>query len=360
MVVLALSVAGLVLLAGPHGEGGEATTARAVLAPPGEILRSLKSDDPERRVRGFVRWHTWRASLSDEDKRLANRFLGAEAWVGVLADEVLYDMESRRRRLSAYKLLNRVGGQRVFPYFVWSIEEAVDTGQSHPALGFFKNMLHLPSYVRWFFLKKGDPTVLEHLPATADWLRVRSRIGRRWRDRAAPECRWKPLQVEAFEDDLSAPSPARRRLAIRALTTHGRYGGIRASGRYRDLLTDADPSVRLTAIRSLAVRACPEARGLLKRMVEDERASTETRRAALRAVVNCGTARDWTVEWMIENLPDWPEALDPEVRACLVSLRPGRREDRRGYTDFVRKMADRAEADRTRRVVLAALKEMED
>ncbi|MFQ5411969.1 MAG: HEAT repeat domain-containing protein [Phycisphaerae bacterium] len=333
-----------------------------LLAPPEEILRLWQSDDPESHIEGFAAWHPWRSTLDAPRRRAANRFLARDEWFDVLAHEVLYDMEGPRRRLTAYKLMRRLGGQRRFPYFLWGIEVTAPHRPPPASLVFFAldSMLTQSGYLKHFFERYGDRTVLTHLPDRGGWSVVKRRIRSRWKDvEGPPHQTWKPLKVEDFEADLSHDDPARRRLAIRALTNHRRCEGIARNARYRVLLADSDETVRLAAALALSIRACPEARGRLKRMVENPRERMEVRRAALYAVARCGKAPVWTAEWMIGGLPEWPEALDDAVKDCLVRLCPEEEMDRLKYVSFLDRLLERMEGDRERRVTAAAAREME-
>lgn len=334
------------------------TAAEEMLAPTAETLRLLTSDDPEEHVKGFAAWHEWRKTLSSEQKRAANRFLANERWLRVLGDEVLYDMIGRPRRLSAYKLLRRIGGQRVFPYFLWGIRKGSQRLEVVPGFGFLKAALSQGYCVKRFFRRHGDPTLLEFLPKGFEWQMVNDQIKRRWVERDDPPRQWEPFDAEEFVKDLSHVVPARRRLAIRALTTNEETGGISLKFRYRPLLGDADASVRLVAAEALTVTSCPEARGALKRMVEDNQASLKLRQTCLYAVVHCQKARQWTAEWMIDSMPTWPAALDRTVQACLVKLSPSWNADSRPYASFLRRKVQRVEDARVRQVVEEALAEL--
>ncbi|MFQ5502992.1 MAG: HEAT repeat domain-containing protein, partial [Phycisphaerae bacterium] len=332
-----------------------------LLAPSDEILRMWQSDDPESHLEGFATWHAWRSTLDAPRRRAANRFLARDEWFDVLAHEVLYDMEGPRRRLTAYKLLRRLGGQRVFPYFLWGIDDGKAGPQAEKSILFhaLDPMLSQSGYLKNFFRRYGDPSVLVHLPNGGDWFAVKQRIQSRWETDGPPHQTWMPLKVEDFEADLSHDDPARRRLAIRALTTHLSGEEIAKNARYRTLLADPNDSVRLVAVRALTARPCPLARGRLKRMVENSLEPTEIRRAALYAVARCGKAPIWTAEWMIEGLAEWPEALDGAVKDCLVILQPKYEMDRLKYSARLDTLLERIKDERTRRVTIAAAQEME-
>lgn len=348
-----------VLANGVQFDGGgpstqPATTTEEVLAPSPEVLRLLSSEDPENHLEGFAAWYQWRGGLPTEKKRAANRFLARERWLTALGDEVLYDMTGRRR-LSAYKLLRRISSPRVFPYFLWGIREGPISPPAFPGVGFLRSLLNQSQYVKRFFRMHGDPTVIEFLPDDFDWRRARRKIERRWADREPPERNWEPFKVEDFVSDLAHAEASRRRLAIRALTTNLRSGGIVEDHRYRPLLSDRDAGVRLIAAEALTLTSCPAARGALKRIVDDDEAPLALRRMCLYAVVHCHKARRWTAEWMIDSVPTWPAALDETVQACLVQLCPGLKPDKRSYVSFLRRVLERNESSRVRRVVEGAL-----
>lgn len=328
-----------------------------MLAPSADILRRFQSDDPEKHVEAFAEWHAWRATLESSQRRAADRFVARLASFDVLADVILYDFDGPRRRLTACKLAKRIGGQRLYPYFLWGLGDTYEYRPFH-TLGFLRTMLNQADYVKSYLERHGDPTLIEHLPDYACYDVIR-RIEQRWQDKPPPEKTWKPLDVETFVRDLSPSAPpARRRLAIRALTTHGIEGGLTTEGRFRPLLEGQDDSVRLAAARALTVRPCPEARGLLKRMAEDASLPLETRRVCILAVVRCGKARQWTAEWMIDSLAEWPPTFDATVRQGLVELGPPPDKDLGVYEKFLRRRLRLIEDERTRGVVLAALKEM--
>ncbi len=362
---IGLVVVSVVLVPGGAVWGQEAAsqpTSRpdsepALLAPAADILQRFRSDDPEQHVEAFAEWHTWRSTLESSERRAANRFVAKLEWFDVLGHVILYDFDGPRRRLTACKLAKRIGGQRLYPYFLWGLDETYEY-EVFDTLGFLRRMLKQSDYMKSYLKRHGDPTVIEHLPEHACY-DVIARINRRWEDKPAPEKTWEPLDVEGFVRDLlpSAPPP-RRRLAIRALTTHGTEGGIVTEGRYRPLLTGKDGSVRLVAATALTVRPCPEARGLLKRMVEDASLSSQTRRVCIVAVVHCGKARRWTAEWLIDGLAEWPPSFDETVRESLVRLGPPPNKDMGDYAGFLRRRLRQTEDERTRRVVTAALKEM--
>ncbi len=332
-----------------------------LLAPSNEILRLWQSDDPESHIEGFAAWHAWRSTLDAPRRRMANRFLARDKWFDVLAHEVLYDMEGPRRRLTAYKLLRRLGGQRVFPYFLWGIDNGNPERHLEKSILFhaLDPMLSQSGYMKNFFARHGDPSVLAHLPDNGGWFAVKRRIQSRWETDGPPHQTWKPLKVEDFEADLLHDDPARRRLAIRALTTHLSSEGIAKDARYRTLLADPDETVRLAATRALTARSCPAARGRLKRMVENSHEPTQIRRAALYAVARCGKAPTWTAEWMIEGLAEWPDALDEAVIDCLVLLRPKEEMDRLKYCARLDALLEGIKDERTRRVTVAAAQELE-
>jgi hypothetical protein len=328
-----------------------------MLAPASDILQRFQTDDPEKHVEAFAAWHAWRSTLESPQRRAANRFLARPEWFDVLAHVILYDFDGPRRRLTACKLAKRIGGQRLYPYFLWGLGETSDNTGSG-VFGLLARMLRQSAYVKSYFRRYGDPTVIDHLPAYACYP-VIAGIMRRWKDKPPPEKNWEPLDVEAFVRDLSpSATPARRRLAIRALTTHGTHDGITTDGRFRPLLTGKDNSVRLVAATALTVRPCPEARGLLKRMAEDASLSEETRRVCIVAVVHCGKARRWTAEWLVDSLADWPPSFDATVRESLVRLGPPTNKDMGLYAGFLRLRLRQIEDERTSRVVDAALKEM--
>ncbi len=328
-----------------------------MLAPSEDILRRFRTDDPEQHIEAFADWRAWRSTLESDQKRAANRFVARLEWFEVLAHVILYDFDGPRRRLTACKLAKRIGGQRLFPYFLWGLSGEYEF-RGFDTLGFLRTMLSQSEYMKSFFKKHGDPTVIDHLPEYASYDVIR-RIKRRWKGKPAPEKLWEPLDAEAFVRDLSpSATPARRRLAIRALTTCGTHGGITTEGRFRPLLNCKDTSVRLVAAKALTIRACPEARGLLKRMVDDTSLPLGTRRVCIVAVVHCGKARRWTAEWLIDSLADWPPAFDATVRQGLVELGPPPRKDMGVYERFLRRRLRQVEDERARGVVRAALKEM--
>ncbi len=329
----------------------------AVLGPASDILERFRTEDPEQHIEAFGEWHAWRSTLESEQRRAANRFVAKLEWFDVLANVILYDFDGPRRRLTACKLAKRVGGQRLYPYFLWGLDETYDY-QVFDTLGLFRRMLNQSVYVKSFFRRYGDPTVTDELSAHMCYEAVAG-IQNRWKDKPPPEKTWKLLDVEQFVRDLSpSAKPARRRLAIRALTTHGTHGGITAEGRFGPLLSGKDDSVRLVAATALTVRPCPEARSLLKRMVEDASFSSETRRVCIVAVVHCGKARRWTAEWLIDSLADWPPSFDATVQESLVRLGPPPSQDMGVYARVLRRRLLQIEDERTHRVVNAALKEM--
>ncbi|MCG8404499.1 MAG: HEAT repeat domain-containing protein [Phycisphaerales bacterium] len=349
--ILALSQGTVLVAADP---ASQPASTLELLAPPSEVLHLFEGDDPEKHIEGFANWHAWRSTLTGRKRRAANRFIARDDWLNVLAHEVVYDFESEARRLTAYKLLRRIGGQQVFPYFLWGMGSEADQVRSR-GFGVPIQLVHQPSYVRFFFKRYGDPTVIEFLPDASDWFPVISRIERRWTGKEPPKRAWEPLQVERFEADLRDPTPSRRRLAIRALTTNGRYGGIVKENQYRKLMSDEDESVRIVAARSLIAAPCPEARGLLKRIVENEAASIELRRLALEAVVRCGKARRWTAEWMIAGMADWPPELDSKILASLILLQPPFPWEQQRYIRFLQQQLKWVQEDRARGVIEAAL-----
>lgn len=357
LLIIAISWCGAVA-----AEADDATTQPAsepeLLAPPPTVLSLLRTNDPEKHLEGFSAWHKWRLSLPYKKKPAANRFIARDEWFDVLSNEVLYDIEDDARRLSAYKLLRRIGGQRIFPHFLWGMGTRNDEVHSN-GIGILNKYVHQPSYIKWFFKKYGDPTVISFLPDEFDWYFVTRQINRRWKGKDAPEQKWEPLMVEDFEEDLTHPEPSRRRLAIRALTTNRRYGGIVNKDQYRKLLVDEDESVRLVTVRALMITPSPEARGLLMRMVEDGEAMIELRRSALKAVIRGCRARQWTAEWMIASIIDWPEALDDAVQDGLVRLRPTTSQSYVSYLRFLHRELERVQDERRKRVIGGALKELE-
>ena len=331
------------------------------LAPSVEILRVFRSDDPEEHLAGFAAWYAWRGSLEFQQRRAADRFLGREEWLSVLADEVMYDMESRSRRLAAYKLLKRIGGQRVFPYFLWGMGDRKDLSPPQGGNLFqlaivasLRRLSNQSAYVMSFFKRYGDPTVIEFLPEEYEWMAAIERIQRRWSNKDSPHRDWEPLTVDSFVTALSDEEARKRRLAIRALTTNRRCGGIAAENRFRSILKDPDDSVRTVAAKALAVTPCPSARGMLKRIAEDQTVTIELRSACLYAIAKCGTARQWTAEWMLENVVEWPEAMDPTVRDCLSQLRPSAPAERKRYEVMLERLCRRLNDDRVRRIIDSA------
>lgn len=324
------------------------------LAPPAEVLALLESGDPEKHVDGFQAWHAWRAELSSELRGRARDFITHPRFFQALADEILYDFEDPRARLSACKLLARFGGQRAFPVFLWSVSDGEFDWNADAEGSFFSRLLYQPAYIKWYFGQHGDPTVIEYLPRYRYHQEIQL-IQDRWRDRPAPEKKWILLSVDDFVADLKSGDPARRRLAVRALANCGHSQARLDFDRLSPLLADSDESVRLAAARVLGVVTCPELRGPLKRIVEDDHASIELRSAALLAVVNCGKARNWTAEWIVESIPDWPAGLDNVASRALVRLCPPRDQAWGPYRDFLRnRLADARDA-RTRAVLERSL-----
>ena len=170
------------LAAGPSIADEPPTTQSAadapLLAPSNEILRLWQSDNPEAHIEGFATWHAWRSKLDSPQRRAANRFLTQDKWFDVLAHEVLYDMEGARRRLTAYKLMRRLGGQRVFPYFLWGIDNGKPGRHLEKSILFqaLEPMLSQSGYMKTFFRRYGDPSVLTHLPIGGDWFAVNPTI----------------------------------------------------------------------------------------------------------------------------------------------------------------------------------------
>ncbi len=331
--------------------------AEQLLPPPADILADLDSGDPERHIEGFRAWHAWRGSLSSAQRVHARNFIARDRYFQVLADAVIYDVEEHAVRLTACKLLARFGDQRVFPIFLWSVSDDYDTWHGDPVGGLLTRMFYQPAYIKWYFGRHGDPTVIEFLPPYAWWQEI-DRIRTRWADKSPPAKNWEPLRPEDFVSALADSSPVRRRLAVRALATCGKSEAKFDHDMLAPLLDDPDPLVRLTVARVLSVVPCPAMRGPLKRLVEDDAASDELRAASLIAVARCGVARNWTAEWIVECLPEWPEALDSAAQKALVNLSPPPDGAWGPYRDFLGRRLEDARNPRVRKVLQAAIGEI--
>ncbi|MFQ5422707.1 MAG: hypothetical protein ACE5F9_01875 [Phycisphaerae bacterium] len=332
--------------------GPTATQPAAELAPPSEILLLLRSDDPERHIEGFAAWRRWRAGLDSDQKRSAERYLGRPRWLTALGNEVLYDMTSAKRRRTAYTLLNHIGGQRVFPYFLWGLDDnaagsllASLFGSGDPGI-----------YIRRFLKRHGDPTVLAHLPEWR-WHDVKDEINKRWLNRDPPDQTWEPIDADGFFDALTGLHAARRRLAIRAIAINRRIPRDRMCDAYRSLLLDSDKSVIETAVEALATISCPRARGRLKTLAADGTLPLRIRKRCLEAIVNCRTAPGWTAQWMIDNLTDWPAGLDETVQRCLVRLCPAHARAADRYRRVLRKAIEDTPDERIRLIVGGAIRD---
>jgi len=333
------------------GDGPVATRPAAQLAPPAEILLLLRSNDPERHIEGFAAWHQWRAGLDSERKRSAECYLGRPPWLTALGNEVLYDMTNAKRRRTAYTLLKRIGGQQVFPYFLWGVDEhaagsmlASLFGSGDPGI-----------YIHRFLKRHGDPTVLAELPEWR-WSDVREAIDKRWRNRDAPDQTWEPIDPDRFFDALTDLHAARRRLAIRAIAVNRRIPRDRVCDAYRSLLFDSDKTVIETAVEALATISCPRSRGRLKTLAADGTLPLRLRKMCLEAIVNCHTAPGWTAQWMIDNLADWPAELDETVQRCLARLCPRGAHAADRYRRVLRKAIEDAPDERIRLVVSGAIR----
>ena len=325
-------------------------SAPARLAPPPAIIELLESGDSERRVEGFSAWYDWRSKLPTERKAAARAFISQPRWLDALGDEVLYDMTSAKRRLVAYSALGRIGGSRVFPWFLWGVDASSEGG----VLFFRTTRMRLADNIRKFFKKHGDPTVLEHLPEW-QWMDVRAAIQDRWSDREDPEPDWTPISPGRFTSDLMHRNPAQRRLAVRAITVNRRAFRSNTCVAFRPLLSDADPQVVATVVEAMTIVSCPDARGRLKAIARDDAVPLETRRTCLRAIVRCRTAPEWTAEWMIESLSGWPPEFDETVTKCLRRLRPRRRADRARFAKVLERALQEADDPRIKSVIEGAI-----
>lgn len=326
--------------------------AAAALAPPANILAKLESSEPEEQIAAYADWHRWRGDLSSDERIAANEFLADARWLGVLGNEALYDMRSPARRLSAYKLLRKIGGQRVYPYFVYAISDTVwfeDRG-----LFGMKTVTNLSLYVQEFFRKDADPTTISYFPEWG-WEDVKQRIEKRFENRPAPEKTWRAIRPERFVRDLEHKDARRRRLAIRALAVRHYKNGNWSSDPLVTALSDADASVRATAVEAMCVIRCPQARGRLRAMAGDRALSIPLRRDCLRAIVRCGVAPEWTAEWLLENLDDWPPELDETVQECIVSLDPGKGLTHIQFVEFLQDLKSTIKEPRARKILLAIL-----
>lgn len=332
------------------------------LAPPAEILTLLESDDPEQHLKGFAAWYDWRSSLADDQKSPANRYLSSHRWLSALGDETLYDMENRKRRLSAYKLLGQIDDPAVMPYFLWGATIDPNAYKGDPSDNLFRNALltrtNISAYVRAYLKEHGDLAVLEHVPE--GWYDVREAVQNRSPKGPPPKPDWVAFTEKEFAEDLSDSKPAVRRLAIRALTTRETCQGVIKDQRYAKLLSDTDPTIKLTALQSLAIMPTAEARGLIKRIVDRDSETIEMRRAALYAIANCGKAAEWSAEWMIDSVTFWSKELDETVIDCIVILCPAPSDDPGPYIKLLKKRLEAIHDERTRHVVEQALQRISE
>ena len=329
-----------------------ADSAPATPPPPARILDQLRARDPERHLRGFADWMQWRSDLPREGREAALSFLCDARWMPALGSVAIYEMDSPKSRLQAYKALERIGGRRVFPYFLWGINVA---NEGSVFLVFESTTNRLANKARKFFAAQGDPTVLEYLPEW-EWMVVRQAIENRWRDRVGPNESFVPLSEEKFVSDLRHRDPAKRRLAVRAITVNRRAFRGRTCGALHPLLNDPDPGVVERVVRAMTLISCPKSRGRLKDLTEDASLSVSTRRMCLKAVVKCRTAPDWTAEWILEALPSWPSEMDDGAAEALRKLRPSKKPDQERYDELLERAARDADDDRIRSVLARARK----
>lgn len=327
------------------------TSAPVELRPPDEVLHGLSMPSAERQLEAFAAWHEWRMELAAEERPSADAYLSHVQWLAMLGNIAMHEMDGNRRR-RAYEMLGRIGGQRVFPFMLWGLDESAHEG----FFSKFLNSVDPGLTVRRFFRDQGDPTVLDHLPDWS-WRDVRMAINDRWRDRPTPKKEWAFIDPEKFLSDLAHADPVRRRLAVRALTINPRYGQSLVARQFRLLLSDADRRVIHTVVKACEIVPMPSARGRLKALANDDSMSIDTRRACLNAIVRCGTARLWTAEWMIANIAEWPEEMDETVLTCLIELNRGKRSRRDRYAETLQEAAERIDDERTRSIVARALAE---
>lgn len=319
------------------------------LPPPEPILSLLHSTDIETQLDGFQQWHAWRISLATSDRAKANQFLATEDWLEMLGNVTVYDVLEPKHRIAAYRLLERLGGQQVFPYFLWGVDPMAQEG-----IAFFLTRNVVPAHcVKDFFEKHGDPTVIEFLPEYI-WWDVRRKIQERWQNRDAPSRGWTPIDPEQFFGDLAHGDVKRRALAIRALACNRSLPSERLCTEFRQALVDPAAEVADAAVQVLSVVSCPDARGRLKMMAADAGRSLISRRGCLSALANCHAAESWTAEWIVASLPGWPAELDEAAADCLERMRPAAPTDAERYVQSLRRLATNAD-ERTRAVLDSAI-----
>jgi hypothetical protein len=313
-----------------------------VLAPPDEIRGRLSISDPEAQLDAFRDWFRWRSRMPDDRRPAADAFLARSEWIDLLGNVALYDMSSDERRLHSYKLLAQIGGQDVFPFFLWGITDNDEHGP--------------PGYIQDFFEAHGDTTVIEHLPGNFRWQKVIDKINNRWSGRDPPDKKWNPIDSQTFVSDLTDKSAVRRRLAVRAVTVNRGLERAAICRAMRDLLDDTNRDVRRVTLESLTIVACPALRGRLKSLAEDPKERIVHRQLAVHAVMACGADIEWTAEWMLDNLPGWPEQMDATITQCLIRMHPRESAEKPRYQRFLRECLKQSRNPRTKAVLENALK----
>ena len=317
------------------------TSRPTPVAPDKKIDDELKSDDPEVRLDAFARWHRWMSTLSEEGKAGASAYLVDRVYLPALGDVTLYEMRSDERRLAAYKILAEIGGQQVYPYFLWG---ATDMDEHGPA-GFAQD----------FFDANGDPTLIGNMPSSYRWQKTIDKINTRWAGKEPPAKNWEAFDPGKFVEQLAEDNPRDRRLAIRACSVSKKIDRLQFCTAMHRLLGDPDGGVRTTALESLTMWSCPDLCGRLKRVVDTAAESIVRRRLALQAVAVCGAPVDWTAEWIIDNLQDWPPELDDAARETLIRLRPKTDKARAEYKKQLERLARTVKDERTQKVLTAVL-----
>lgn len=313
----------------------------APIAPDPNMDADLKSDDPEVRLDAFARWHRWMSTLSEDGKAGASAYLVDAAYLPALGDVTLYEMRSDERRLAAYKVLAEIGGQRVYPYFLWG---ATDMDEHGPA-GFAQD----------FFDANGDPTLIGSMPSSYRWQKTIDKINARWAGKEPPAKNWEAFDPNKFVEQLAEDNPRDRRLAIRACSVSKKIDRLQFCTAMHRLLGDSDGGVRTTALESLTMWSCPDLCGRLKKVVDTATESVVRRRLALQAVAVCGAPVDWTVEWLIDNLQDWPPELDDAARETLIRLRPKTEKARAEFRKQLERLAKSVKDERTQKLLAGAL-----
>jgi len=317
------------------------TSRPTPVAPDKTIDTDLKSDDPEVRLDAFARWHRWVQTLPEEGKAGASAYLEDAVYLRALGDVALYEMRSDERRLAAYKILAEIEGQQVYPYFLWG---ATDMDEHGPA-GFAQD----------FFDANGDPTLIGTMPASYRWQKTIDKINARWSGKEPPTKNWEAIDPNKFIEQLADGDPRLRRLAIRACSVSKKTDRMQFCTAMHRLLGDADGGVRTTALESLTMWGCPDLCGRLKKVVDTSTESGVRRRLALQAVAVCGAPVDWTAEWIIDNVQDWPPELDDAARETLIRLRPKTDKARAEYKKQLERLAKSVKDERTQKVLTGAL-----